>query len=146
MSDGCLTLTIGCASIELDLGCTVVSGVAGVSVAANALVTPQSNGGVSAYPPDVANAISSGTTRVTGATADYDSLRMFGEVPEIVASSGQFGRIENETDFFIDLYPLIGRALWDANVQLAADVPTTIGPRAGLDWFVDSSGDLHVRG
>lgn len=143
MSGACLELSIGCDVLTLELGGSINSGVAGVNVGQVLSVTAQSNGGVTAYPSTAI--IGTTTTRVTGASADYDSIRMFGAAPEIAASTGQFGSISNETDFLIDLYPLDGTALWQDQVELAADIPMTIGARGSVDWFVDANGQLHVR-
>lgn len=145
MSGACLELSIGCDVLTLELGGTVNSGVAGANVGQLVSISALSNGGVTAYPTATANAIGPGTTRVTGASADYDSIRLFGASPEIAASSGQFGSISNETDFMIDLYPLVGSYLWQDQVALAVNVPMTIGARGAVNWFVDANGRLHVR-
>jgi hypothetical protein len=122
-----------------------IAGSAGYG-AAKISVASQANGGVSAYPSDVAQAIGIATF-VRTAVNDHDSIRFPANADAIVpVTIGLRGRVQNNTDKVIDLYPPAGVAIAVDGVSLGVDTPVELPPFGSLAWMVDFDGTFYVFG
>lgn len=108
-------------------------------------LTPQSNGGTSAYPTNPAYVIATGPTFVRSGAADYDSVRIYGaggsEANQVAFDAGT---LINLSGFVLSFYPLLTQHLYIAGFDYGAGVPFSIAVGSAVRWVLDDTLNIHI--
>lgn len=120
----------------------IIGGGAGIGLDP---LTPQSNGGTSAYPTNPSYSLRTGPTFVRSGAANFDSIRIYGaggSEPNQVAFDA--GTILNLSGFILSFYALLTQHLYLAGTDQGAGAYVEIASGASVRWVLDDSLNLHV--